>query len=196
MLSTGWSRGGRRHAWVSRDIPAAGEGCAARTVDVVQNRSGRVLEAEAPADEAALMIDAPLGRIARVVEDFHLLSCKCGERRLHVAPPLKPDSVAQHLPWPCDLQEQHVKGFETLGHVRQEPVGLPSRQRRLAGAAMPPGGEIAAVIDAKAFGNAADRPVRTLLAPDCVTERQRRLEGVRGVEGQGHNRQWPGCDRR
>lgn len=98
-----------------------------------------MLEAETPADEVALMIDTHLGRIARIVEDFHLLPHKGGERRFHVAPPLKPDSVAQHLPGPCDLQKQHVEGFEAFGHVRQEPIGLPSHQRCLAGAAMPPG---------------------------------------------------------
>lgn len=82
------------------------------------------------------MVDPNLGQIARIVQSFDLLADESSESRLDVAAAHQPDAIAQHFARLGDVHEQQVELLEAVGHRRQEPAFLPSRDRGLAGAPM------------------------------------------------------------
>ena len=114
-----------------------------RPLDRTQRRVARMFVAERTADELAFVVDVDLGRVARVIERLDLLADEGRERGLDVAPAHQANAVAEDLAGLGYMNEQHVELFEAVRHGRQEPALLPSRDRRLPGAAMR-----AAVVDA------------------------------------------------
>ena len=134
--------------------------------------------AERTADEPAFVVDVDLDQVARVVERLDLFADEGRERGLDVAPAHQANAVAEDLAGFGHMNEQHVELFEAVRHGRQEPALLPSRDRRLPGAAMR-----AAVIDT---AHECLEPRLQLIECECRRRQRLARDQVAGQVRQEH----------